>query len=85
MAPNSSRAYPWPGRVGIVVSTSKNTISDRSTAETMAHGESEERESWVERERDRERVMQNRYVCMYVRVCVYVYMYVSCVERFWGS
>ena len=31
MAPNSRIAKPCPGRVGTVVSTSKNTISDRSS------------------------------------------------------
>lgn len=32
MAPNSRIAKPCPGRVGMVVSTSKNAISDLSSA-----------------------------------------------------
>ena len=31
MAPNSNKANRWPGRVGTVVSTSKNAISDLSS------------------------------------------------------
>lgn len=39
MAPNSRMAKPWPVRVGTLVSTSKNTISDRSSAVEPIHKE----------------------------------------------